>query len=241
SPVEKIAILWVQRVSPSLSALIATLGFGGLLGVPLALWSITEITTDLLPAQTEVIETQFLRQIQQLSHPLLDQVMVAVTMLGYGEVVIPVFLITLSLLYWRRNYWQVLMSVIAFGGAVIINHELTLLFERSRPDLQPPFLIESEYTSLGENFLQGTVLYGIIAYLLTIRHPRLAWWLYGGAFFLIGGIGFSRMYLGLQWPLDVLAGWSGGFLWLTICIILLRLQDIRNSVKQQQKKMSIKS
>ncbi len=241
SPVEKIAILWVQRVSPSLSALIATLGFGGLLGVPLSLWGIIEITTDLLPAETEVIETEFLRQIQQLSHPLLDRVMVVITMLGYGEVVIPLFLITLSLLYWRRDYWQVLMSVVAFGGAGIINHELTLLFERSRPDLQLPFLIEPDYTSLGENFLQGTVLYGIIAYLLAMRYPRLAWWIYGGAFFLIGEIGFSRMYLGLQWPLDVLAGWSGGFLWLTICIILLRLQDIRNSVKQQQKKMGIKS
>ncbi|MGB5715160.1 MAG: YegS/Rv2252/BmrU family lipid kinase, partial [Waterburya sp.] len=49
SPVEKIAVLWVQRVSPSLSALIAALGVGGLVGVPIALWIIVKITTELLP------------------------------------------------------------------------------------------------------------------------------------------------------------------------------------------------
>ena len=239
SPVEKIAVLWVQRVSPSLSALITALGVGGLVGVPLVLWVIMKITTELLPAQTEVIEARILLQIQQLSSPLLDQVMLTITELNSIEMVVPISLITLGLLWWRRAYWQVLMFILAIIGALIIDHELKLLFDRSRPDLWPSLMIEQNYSFFSEIVLQGTVLYGAIAYFLAIRFPRFAKWIYGGAVLLVGAIGFSRLYLGVHWPLDVLMGWSVGFLWLLICIILLRLQAIRSSVKQQQKKMDI--
>ncbi len=239
STVEKIAVLWVQRVSPSLSALIAALGVGGLVGVPIAFWVIMEITTELLPAQTEAIETSILWQIHQLSHPLLDRVMLAITALGNAEVAVPVFLITLSLLWWRRAYWEALMFIVACGGALIVNHELKLLFQRPRPNLWPTLITEPTYSFPSGHALQGTVLYGALAYFLAVGFPRFAWWIYGGAILLVGAIGLSRLYLGVHWPLDVLAGWSVGFLWLNICIVLLRLQGIRSSVKQQQKTMGI--
>ncbi len=239
SPVEKIASLWVRKVSPSLSVLIATLGFGGLLGVPIALWGMMEITTELLPAQTEAIETQIIWQIQQWIPPFLDRVMLFITVLGNGEVVVPVFLMIISLLSWRRDYWKTGMLLVAFGGAWIINHELMLLFKQTRPYLRPLLMADQADNVLSTNFLQGTVLYGAIAYMMALRYPRFARWIYGGAILLVGAIGLSRISLGIQWPLDVLAGWSGGFLWLTICIILLRLQEIRRSVKQQQQQMGI--
>ena len=241
SPVEKIAVLWAQRVSPSLSALIAALGFSGLVGVPVALWVIMKITTELLPAQTEAIETRILWQIQQLSSPLLDRVMLTITALDIIEVVVPISLITVSLLWWRRAYWQAIMFILTGVGALIIDRELKLLFDRSRPDLWPSLMSEQNYSFFSEIVLQGTVLYGAIAYLLAIRFPRFSRWIYGGVILLVGAIGFSRLYLGVHWPLDVLMGWSVGFLWLLICIVLLRLQDIRGSVKQQQKSMGIDS
>ncbi len=241
TPEEKIAVFWVQRVSPSLSALIAALGFSGLVGVPVALWVIMKITTELLPAQTEAIETRILWQIQQLSSPLLDRVMLTITALDIIEVVVPISLITVSLLWWRRAYWQAIMFILTGVGALIIDRELKLLFDRSRPDLWPSLMSEQNYSFFSEIVLQGTVLYGAIAYLLAIRFPRFAKWIYGGVILLVGAIGFSRLYLGVHWPLDVLMGWSVGFLWLLICIVLLRLQDIRGSVKQQQKSMGIDS
>ena len=240
SLVEKIAVLWAQRVSPSLSALIAALGLSGLVVVPLVLWIIMKITTELLPAQTEVIETRILWQIQQLSSPLLDKVMLTITVLNNVEIVIPISLITLSLLWWRRAYWQVLMFIFVGAGALILDYELKLLFERSRPDLWPSLMSEQTYSFFNESVLQGTVLYGAIAYFLAIRWPRFAKWIYGGVVLLVGLIGFSSLYLGIYWPLDVLTGWSVGFLWLLICIILLRLQAIRSSVKRQQKNLVIK-
>ncbi|MGB5636294.1 MAG: YegS/Rv2252/BmrU family lipid kinase, partial [Waterburya sp.] len=241
SPVEKIAVLWARKVSPSMSALIAALGVGGLVGVPLALWIIMKITTELLPTPTEAMETRILWQVQQLSSPLMDKVMLTITVLNNVEIVVPISLITVSLLWWRRAYWQVLIFILVGAGALIIDYELKLLFERSRPDLWPSLMSEQTYSFFSESVLQGTVLYGAIAYFLAIRFPRFAKWIYGGVVLLVGAIGLSSLYLGIHWPLDVLTGWSVGFLWLLICIVLLRLQDIRSSVKQQQKKMGIES
>ena len=85
------------------------------------------------------------------------------------------------------------------------------------------------------------MLYGLIAYLLALRFPKMARWFYVGAILWVGAIGFSRLYLGIQWPFDVLAGMVSGFLWLMICIVLLRLQDIRQASKRQKRQMVAKS
>jgi len=53
----------------------------------------------------------------------------------------------------------------------------------------------------------------------------------------VGAIGFSRLYLGIQWPFDVVTGLVSGFLWLMICIVLLRLQAIRQAAKRQKQQM----
>ena len=138
SSVEKVAVFWVQRVFPSLSTLIAALGVLGIIGLPIMLWMIQKVTTELLPAQTEAFEVQLLKIIRQLSNPFFDRVMLFITRLGNLEVVIPIFLIVLIWLWLQHKYWKALMLIVAFIGAWIINYELTLFLQYSRPDIQPP-------------------------------------------------------------------------------------------------------
>jgi diacylglycerol kinase (ATP) len=235
--VEKVAGFWVQRVFPSVSALIAALGLGGLIGLPIAFWLLRQMTDVWLPAQTEALEINLLQSIQRFSSPFWDQVMLFITRFGNPEIVLPLFLITMGVLWWQRDYWKLVMGIVAFIGAWVINYELGLLLEYSRPTMQPPSLTNEALALPHGNFLQGIVLYGLIAYLLALRFPTVTRWLYGGALLWVGAIGFSRLYLGLQWPFDVLAGLVSGALWLMICIVLLRLQDIRRVAKRQNQKM----
>lgn len=170
----------------------------------------------------EAIETKILWQIQQLSHPFLDRVMLAITALGNAEVAVLVFLITVIMLWWRHARREALMFILAGGGSVMLNLGLKLLFQRPRPELWSPLITEHTYSFPSGHALQGAVLYGALSYLLAIRFPRFANCLYGGAMLLVGAIGLSRLYLGVHWPLDVLAGWSVGFLWLLISLRVIQ-------------------
>ena len=60
---------WVQRVFPSVSTLIAALGLGGLIGLPITFWLVRQITDVWVPARTEALELSILESIQQLSYP----------------------------------------------------------------------------------------------------------------------------------------------------------------------------
>ena len=71
------------------------------------------------------------------------------------------------------------------------------------------------------------VLYGFLAYLLAIAYPKFSRIIYILAVVAIMAIGLSRLYLGVHWPTDVVAGYGIGFLWLRMCILMLQLRKIQ--------------
>ncbi len=71
------------------------------------------------------------------------------------------------------------------------------------------------------------VLYGFLAYLLGNYFPQYARVFYLIAAILIAAIGLSRLYLGVHWPTDIIAGYGVGFLWVTFCITMLKLQKAK--------------
>ena len=71
------------------------------------------------------------------------------------------------------------------------------------------------------------MLYGFIAYLLATHYPRYTKVFYILAVIATTAIGLSRLYLGVHWPTDIIAGYGVGFLWLMLCITMLKLQKLR--------------
>jgi YegS/Rv2252/BmrU family lipid kinase len=238
SSAEQVATLWVRQVSPSISALMATLGAGSIIFSFVAMLLLRGIFQRLFRPQTKALEENILYAIHQFSSPALDQIMLVITTLQNTEVALPVFFITLALLWWRRNYREARMFAIACTGSFLLDNGMKLLFERPRPDLWEPLVETTNASFPSGHALNATVMYGFIAYFLALRFPKQTRWIYTGATVLVLAIGFSRLYLGVHWPSDVLGGWSLGFLWLIICIVILRLQDIRQRIKQQRQMIS---
>ena len=111
-------------------------------------------------------------------------------------------------------------------GGLILNTGLKLFFSKPRPELWHRLISEKSFSFPSGHALGSMVLYGFIAYELATHYPHLAKVIYSLTVILIAAIGISRLYLGVHWPTDIIAGYGVGFLWLMICITMLKLQRL---------------
>jgi membrane-associated phospholipid phosphatase len=216
---KKQAKFWQNRFNLKKIASFGTVGLVACLVVLLVLsWLFQEVWEK----ESFQFDTTLLLWIHQWSNPWLDRLMMGVTRLGNPEIVVGVVVGTLFWLWRSRLYSALTLFAIACLGALILNQELKLLFAKPRPQLWSSQIVETTFSFPSGHALGSLVLYGFIGYLLAHQFPEIAGWSYAIAVFLIAGIGFSRLYLGVHWPTDVIAGYGIGFLWLTICIALLQ-------------------
>lgn len=216
---------WLRRVYPSIGSLIATIGTVGLISCLLVLWLVAYLSDEILERENFAFNTSFLNWLHQFANPALDRLMLAITHLLDPPIATPVFLVVLLILWLKRRWQEALIFAIACIGAVILNNALKLVFRNPRPVLWMRLISETSYSFPSGHALGSMVLYGMIAFLLARHFPRYRGWFYGAAVLLIGAIGFSRLYLGVHWVTDVVGGWGMGFLWLMICITMLRLKQ----------------
>ncbi|TSC71065.1 MAG: PA-phosphatase-like phosphoesterase [Parcubacteria group bacterium Gr01-1014_49] len=142
-----------------------------------------------------------------------------VTLLGNAFVVAGVTGIALLALFTsnvRRAYAYGL--AVAIVGAVVTSSVMKVLVERARPDGLIPSVVETSYSFPSGHATAAMALYGFIAYILCILFPARKSLVAIIFFILIGSIGFSRLYLGVHFPSDVLAGYFIGGLWLLVGI-----------------------
>ncbi|MER9581159.1 phosphatase PAP2 family protein [Mesorhizobium sp. M0276] len=123
-----------------------------------------------------------------------------------------------------------LLFVAATGRALDLL--LKFLVARPRPNLVSHMVSESTTSFPSSHAMMSAIIYLSIAVIVfsDTNANRLAkMYLFVVATILTGVIGASRVYLGVHWPSDVLAGWAAGAFWVTVCWILKIL--VRGSVK----------
>lgn len=239
--VETLAAFWVRRVSPSLAGLMTTVGVGGIVGSAIALFGLWEVFTRVLAPQTATVDIRLLQLLRHSPNPIVDGLMRTVTLLADPSLAIVVTVLFAVWLLNQKMRRETYLFLLACLGAILLNNLLRLGFNKIRPNLSEISLPEAAFNFPSGHGLGGMVLYGMIAYLLGERFPARRRSIYTIAIVTVLAIGISRLYLGLQLPSDVLAGWSVGFLWLTVCIVLLRLQDVRKQAQQQRQALTIAS
>jgi undecaprenyl-diphosphatase len=125
--------------------------------------------------------------------------------------------------------------VIATGGGGLLSHALKELFARERPAPVPCIWVSSPSFPSGHAMLSA-VVYLALGILLARIEPRplLKAYFLGVAMALTFLVGISRVYLGLHYPTDVLAGWAVGLVWGLLCWSAVRYMQRRGAVERDR-------
>ena len=197
-------------------------------------WVFVELAGDVSEGDTTEFDrsvTLSLRRAEDLSDPIgpswLEESARDITGLGGYAILTMVTLAALAYLLMAGKNGAALLVIAAVVGGMMLSTALKLGFERPRPDLVPA--ATRVYTA---SFPSGHAMLSAVTY-LTIgallarveRRRRVKAFLLSIAVILTLLVGASRVYLGVHWPSDVLAGWCIGAAWAALCwFIALQLQ-----------------
>jgi undecaprenyl-diphosphatase len=165
--------------------------------------------------------------VHSYASPALTSAMVAVSLLG-SIVLVVVFIVALVVfmhLKWRRAACWLFFSM---AGALALDLTLKYAFHRPRPT---PFFgsLPNSYSFPSGHALFSFCIYGVLAGLLDtrIRSGAIRVIVYALAVGLIGAIGLSRIYLGVHYPTDVIAGYLAAAVWVSSLMVADRLHSRR--------------
>ena len=180
----------------------------------------------------EVFENEMQRfdsRIRMVVHgfatPQLTKLMQALTFLGSVGFVFVLFLVCIAVFFaagWKR---AAIWLAVALGGSLVLDLSLKLAFHRARP---VAFFgrVPLTYSFPSGHALTSLCFYGALAGLCTARIPsrvaRILIWAASGV--LVAGIGLSRIYLGVHYPTDVIAGYFAGTIWVSALLFADRFR-----------------
>ena len=154
--------------------------------------------------------------------PFLLNVFGAITFFGNTVVVMGVAGIALLLLWSKRHKAYAAGLATTLIGAAVTDYMMKVIIERARPSGLIPSVIENSFSFPSGHATAAMALYGFMAYVLCKLFPERKPVIVTAAVLIIGSIGFSRLYLGLHFPSDVLAGYLLGGLWLLLGIAVIK-------------------
>jgi undecaprenyl-diphosphatase len=206
-------------------------------------WGFVAVADEVLEGEIHAWDERILLAMRSASDPAdplgphwLEELMRDVTGFGGVAAVTGLTLLVAGFLLLDGRRALALLVVLAVASGVLVSSLLKLGFERPRPDLVP----HGSYVSTS-SFPSGHSMMAAIAYLtlgaLLARaeaRKRLKVFVLAAAFLLTTAVGVSRVYLGVHWPSDVLAGWAAGSFWAAVCwLVAWRLQVLGAAEPEQ--------
>ncbi len=165
----------------------------------------------------EPIDTLVYNFINQFKTPLLTSFIKIYTKLGGPLILI---IIALGLGFWLRKKKGYLIPI-NLGLVAGFNYLLKMLIARERP-IDINLITERGFSFPSGHAMTSIAFYGYIAYLLSKRYKDKKVLIYGISGLLIMLIGISRIYLGVHFATDILAGWTMGLIYL---ISFIKISD----------------
>lgn len=194
------------------------------------LFAFVAIADDMTEGDTTAFDTWVLLAFRDaadranpIGPPWLEVIMRDFTALGGVAVLSTATLLAVGFLLLTRKRHAASMVVLSVVGGMVLSNLLKWGFARPRPDLVPhATAVYSQSFPSGHAMLSAIVYLTLGALLArTQSDVRVKIYLLSAACTLTLVVGISRIYLGVHWPTDVLAGWAGGAAWALLCWVLM--------------------
>ena len=213
----------VARHVPGFFSALATIFTLGFFVAAAAIAIFAALASAVTAGFTQRFDESVLRWFEQNRTETVNLVMLEITTLGTGVVLIMIVLIASVFLWVTKHHWSVYVLLIGVLGAKLFNTLLKGTFARERPSIVEWATQVHSASFPSGHAMSSIVVYGSVAYLVSRLEPsrRLKTVTYGLAAIIVVLIGISRMYLGVHYPSDVIAGFLAGLAWIALVATLL--------------------
>ena len=166
-----------------------------------------------------------------IGSPWLKLVVVDLTALGGGVVLTLVALVVIGSLLVQRKRADALFVAVALGGGGALGIVLKSGYGRPRPDVVTHLVEVTSLSFPSGHAMNSAIVYLTLGVLLARAVPdrRLKVYVLWVGVLLTLIVGLSRLYLGVHWPTDVLAGWAIGSAWAGLCWLVAERLRIRRA------------
>ncbi|HEX2852965.1 MAG TPA: phosphatase PAP2 family protein [Opitutaceae bacterium] len=188
----------------------------------LAVWTFFEMVGGAVPGRYLELEAKILRGFRQpgdLSRGIgpqeLGDMVRDVTALGGVAVLTLVVIVVVGFLALRGRFRALVLILAATISGVLFTDAMKSVVARDRPQVVPHLVEESSLSFPSGHSMMSSVVYLTLGSLLaqTMARRREKFYIVAVAVLLTLLVGVSRVYLGVHYPTDVLAGWSAGVAW----------------------------
>ncbi len=196
-----------------------------------SLWGFVEIADEVMKGDSQRFDERAVTALRDVTNP--EQPLGAawilgaarfITMLGGLPFIAIMTAAVIGFFAFQRRYHAAWLTLAAIGGGMLVVTLLKHGFARPRPSLVPHLTSVATHSFPSGHSMLSAVTYLTLAAFLaqaTSRRPAKICIL-GVAVLLALAIGLSRIYLGVHYPTDVLAGWCAGLAWALICAVVAR-------------------
>jgi membrane-associated phospholipid phosphatase len=157
----------------------------------------------------------------------LTEIMVSASRFGSTPSLVVIALLATAWLIYHDRRADAVFLALGTAGGLALAPLLKLVFTRSRPPIAEHIVVVDSWSFPSAHSANSMAVLGLLTVLAIRARPgRLRRTLLAvlGAF-LVFVVGFSRVYLGVHWPSDVLAGWVVGALWVAGCFGFARFRS----------------
>lgn len=178
-----------------------------------------KLAHEVVEKETVVFDNQVLNWVEMIRTSQLDLFAIGTTDLGYVWWVSGFTLAIASLCIRYQRYRSAIIVLVGVGGAALLNLLIKVIFQRDRPSVIERLIVENSFSFPSGHAMASAALGLVVMYVMW--STRFRWIAIAISSVYIIYIGFSRVYLGVHFVTDVIAGWTLSIAWVALSVAII--------------------